>query len=179
MALYQSHSLARNSFAQDAIALATAGFTATGLDLAPTAVKSAEKWLANLSYGQPFSENFPGSVDFRCGNFFDEHKTHAGEYDLVFDCTFLCALNPEAYAKWSDAMSKIIKKGGELVTLIFPIGKSTPTGPPYPMSTDLVESLLSREFDRISMRDPLPQNLSHMPGNGFNATSALACWQRK
>ena len=159
--------------------MATVGFTATGLDLAPTAVKNANNWLKNISDGRPFSEKFPGSVDFRCGNFFDEHKINAGQYDLIFDCTFLCAIHPDAYAKWSAEMSKLIKKGGELVTLIYSIGKSAPGGPPYPMSTELVSSLLSVQFNQISMENPLPKELQHMTSNGFNVTIALACWRRK
>ena len=166
--------------AYDAVALAAAGFNATGLDLSPTAVKSAVKWLENLSDGHPFAGKlFSGSATFRCGNFFDEHKTNAAAYDFIFDCTFLCAIHPESHAKWAEEMSKLIKKGGELVTLIFPIGKKEPSGPPFPMSTELVSGLLSKTFDQISMSNPLPKELLHMPDNPFSATSALACWRRK
>ena len=169
----------KHFFTQDAIALATVGFTATGLDLAPTAVKNANNWLANITDGRPFSEKFPGSVEFRCGNFFDEHKINFGHYDLIFDCTFLCAIHPDAYIKWSEEMAKLIKKGGELVTLIYPINKKILTGPPYPMSTELVSGLLSSNFDLVSMRNPLPKELHHLTSNRLNVTSALACWRRK
>lgn len=158
--------------------MAAAGFNATGLDLAPTAVKSAEKWYKNLPDGHSFAGKLAGSAVFRCGNFFDEHKKHAGEYDLIFDCTFLCALHPDVRIKWGKQMATLTKKGGELVTLIFPICKRT-GGPPYAMTTTLVSGLLDEWFECVSIVDPLPKDLAHMMDNPFSATSALARWRRR
>ena len=161
--------------------MAAAGFDATGMDLVPAAVKSAEEWYTNLPDGHALGGKLPGSVDFRCGNFFDEHKEHTGEYDLVFDCTFLCALNPATYAKWAEEMALITKKGGELVTLIFPIGKKSPDGPPYAMTPELLEGLLGEWFECVSMVNPLPDELSHkiLSKKGVGFASALAVWRRK
>jgi len=37
------------------------------------------------------------------------------------DCTFLCAIPPEQRARWAERCDELVRPGGELVTLIFPV----------------------------------------------------------
>jgi len=43
-------------------------------------------------------------------------------YVQVYDLTFFCALPPESRSMWAKRMKEIIEPGGELVTVVFPIG---------------------------------------------------------
>lgn len=77
-------------------------------------------------------------------------------FDIIWDYTFLCAMPPEFREKWAKNMRRLIAPDGELVTLIYPLGVSSPRcfsradrgageyegGPPYAMSRELVSSLL-------------------------------------
>ncbi|KAL0487967.1 thiol methyltransferase [Acrasis kona] len=95
------------------------------------------------------------------------------KFDLIFDYTFLCAMIPENRDKWADTYARIIKPGGELVTLIFPLSKPPP-GPPHQINFDLVSSLLTpRGFVNIESRactESVPSRL----GNEW-----LAIWVKK
>jgi hypothetical protein len=36
----------------------------------------------------------------------------------VYDCTFLCAIDPTRRQEWAKQMSKLIRPGGEIVSLV-------------------------------------------------------------
>ena len=50
-----------------------------------------------------------------CENFFD----HKGQYDLIIEQTFFCAINPELRKKYAEHMHKLLKPKGKLVGLLF------------------------------------------------------------
>lgn len=115
-----------------------AGFDATGLDISPTAAEAANQYLT--SGGE-------GTIDAsKCrvlpGDFF----VHDAQYDLVYDCTFLCALDPSQRAAWAKQCKALLLPEGELVTLIFPVVEPPyEGGPPHCMSVELVRDLLAAE----------------------------------
>jgi hypothetical protein len=61
-------------------------------------------------------------------NFFD----HDGQYDLILEQTFFCALDPKLRQDYANHIFKLLKKGGKLVGLYFCF-KDRPMnqGPPY------------------------------------------------
>ncbi len=61
-------------------------------------------------------------------NFFD----HVGQYDLIFEQTFFCALDPKLRKDYAKHMFSLLKTGGKLVGLYFCF-KDRPMnqGPPY------------------------------------------------
>ena len=84
--------------------------------------------------------------------------------------------------------SKLLKPGGRVISLVFPIESSMRTsaiqlvryymaGPPYTISTALVEQLLNAEADyeteHCSAEHP------HLAGNPMGATSALLVLKKK
>lgn len=110
----------------DVHALARKGFSATGLDVAPEAIAKAES-LQDTAY----------TTSLICGDFF----THAlPTFDLVFDYTFFCALPPSLRSQWGARTASLIKPGGRLLTLAYPLATeemaSNPeaSGPPFPVS---------------------------------------------
>ena len=96
-------------------------------------------------------------------------------FDLIYDCTFLCAIPPERREEWAVVMERNLASGGELVTLIFPVvpGRSDSAdpalsegampgggGPPWRMTVPLVQGLcegvglvLVGEVERVSDED--------------------------
>lgn len=84
---------------------------------------------------------------------FFTHAPEAGPYDLVYDCTFLCAIPPARRSEWAAQMSRLVRPGGEIVSLVFPIGNFE-GGPPFALSTSIVESLLEPVgFEKVSLTE--------------------------
>ncbi|CAK0788123.1 unnamed protein product [Prorocentrum cordatum] len=156
--------------------LARAGYEATGLELAPTAVQAAREHLG----GQP-------DAHVQGGDFFD-FDPGAG-FDLVYDCTFLCAIPPERRADWAAKIEQLLRPGGELVALIFPCFPDGPDpadapdtaggaggGPPYAMSPRLVERLLAgRRLARLSLEAVPAERLARRVSR---AGEFVGRWQR-
>lgn len=44
---------------------------------------------------------------------------------VAYDYTFLCALEPAARERWASQYAKIVKPGGQLLTVVFPIDGRT------------------------------------------------------
>lgn len=97
------------------------------------------------------------------------------KFDLVYDYTFLCALDPMLRQTWASTMQRLVKPDGELVTLIFPLG-TYEGGPPYAMSVDLVRGLLeSVGFEAVYL-EPVAPTLSHSDRSG---KEVLGRWRLK
>jgi SAM-dependent methyltransferase len=95
----------------DAIAFAAFGYHAVGMDLSDTAVKEAQLVAAERQ------DEVTGTLEFSVGNFFE----HQGQYDVIWDLTFLCAINPAAREAWAKQMKALLSPQGVLLTYIFPI----------------------------------------------------------
>ena len=64
-------------------------------------------------------------------NFFD----HDGQYDLIIEQTFFCALDPSLRVNYIDKMKSLLKDDGKLVGLLFDF-RLTDEGPPFGGSAD-------------------------------------------
>lgn len=51
-------------------------------------------------------------------------------------CSFLCAMPPSMRPQWASRMAEIIKPGGVLVALMFPLEEKE-GGPPFGLSVDV------------------------------------------
>lgn len=111
--------------------LLSQGFTnITVIDIAPTLVaKLQEKF-----------KNYP-NIKIVLGDFF----AHKGQYDLVIEQTFFCALPPIMREKYVLEMHKILKEKGLLVGLLF--DKTFESGPPFGGSKTEYEQLFKNYFD--------------------------------
>jgi len=156
----------------DVIEMAKIGYAAVGLDIAPTAVESATRYNQETLAAAGL-ERWPGSAAFSTDDFFDLEPTGGG-FDLIYDYTFLCAIDPSMREKWASCMRKLIKpQGGELITLIFPLGDYA-GGPPHAMSKELVSSLLVPQGFEATYMEPADPSLSH-PGR--ENKEILARWR--
>ena len=162
--------------AYDALALAEHGYDAVvAIDLSPAACEAAREEL------KASGSAAAGRVEVRCGDFF---AIESGEtFDLIWDCTFLCALDPTVRERWAAQMRSLLAPQGELLTCVFPIGDRE-GGPPYAMSVPLVRSLLEPcGLKAAAVKDDLPLEEQHRrPGDELSSVlargTALVSWQQ-
>jgi SAM-dependent methyltransferase len=111
--------------------LLSQGFTnITLIDIAPTLVENLQKKF----------KKYP-NIKIVLGDFFE----HKGQYDLVIEQTFFCALPPTMREKYVVEMHKILKAKGLLVGLLF--NKTFESGPPFGGSKAEYEELFKDYFD--------------------------------
>ena len=160
--------------AWDALALAASGYTVEAWDIAPTAVSSANE-LVNEA------PDLRSRVNVTCRDFFDA-KSDAAMFDLVWDCTFLCALPKSAREAWAQRSSALLKRGGTLISCVFPIlPPSHPkvlsgSGPPFAVNVALVRGLLEPHgfvLDETQSVFDLPESEQHLPGKMPDVKSGL------
>ena len=163
--------------AYDAIALAEHGFDSViAVDLSPAACAAAREEIAtyyNADHGNSTA------INVICADFFDLE----GQYDFIWDNTFLCALDPSTRERWALKMKELLKpETGELITCVFPIGERE-GGPPFALSVPLVKSLLEPVgFQSTLVQDQLPLEQQHRrPGDPLESVltrgSALVTWR--
>eukprot|EP01038_Epipyxis_sp_PR26KG_P013412 gene13412-17986_t len=165
----------------DVTALASNNRYVVGIDMSQAAVTSGINRLNDIvKDGFIYSHQ----IEFICGSFFDlETNDETMLFDFVYDYTFLCALDPSIRKDWALKMSQLLKPGGELLTLIFPIKKdeSDVSGPPFRVTMeDYSNLLLPVGFDCLECR-LLPSELCHPDRDGgppkFWAT-AIGYWKK-
>ena len=81
------------------------------------------------------------------GDFFN----HTGQYDLILEQTFFCALDPSLRTNYVQKMSELLKENGKLVGLLF--GVQFPNNPPFGGSREEYLSLFSDTF-KINLLEP-------------------------
>lgn len=145
-----------------------------GLEVSATAQAACAAYLADTGADA-------AGATCAAGDFF----AHRGQYDLVYDCTFLCAIPADRRVEWAAQMAALLKPGtGELVTLIFPVkdGPGDPadgevgSGPPFRMSPRLVDQLLltpAGHFTKIAC-ERVPEAMVARPFAG----EYIARWAR-
>jgi SAM-dependent methyltransferase len=102
----------------------------TVIDIAPTLV-------ANLK--TKFKDN--PNINIVLGDFFE----HQGEYDLIIEQTFFCALPPTMRQKYVWKMHQLIAKEGKISGLLF--NRAFESGPPFGGSKEEYTLLFNASFD--------------------------------
>ncbi|KAJ6420405.1 hypothetical protein OIU84_027863 [Salix udensis] len=95
----------------DVVAMACSERYVVGLDFSHTANEKA----VELSSSSPNSSYFT----FLKEDFFTWQPPEL--FDLIFDYTFFCAIEPEMRSRWACRVQEMLKPDGELVTLMFPV----------------------------------------------------------
>ncbi|KAL0382004.1 UNVERIFIED_CONTAM: putative thiol methyltransferase 2 [Sesamum calycinum] len=115
----------------DVVAIASAERHVVGVDLSDNAIKRATE----LSSRSPNAEHFT----FLKTDFFTWCPTQL--FDLIFDYTFFCAIEPGLRSQWARKIRDLLKPDGELITLMFPVDDHE-GGPPYKVSVADYEEVL-------------------------------------
>ncbi|KAF9456878.1 S-adenosyl-L-methionine-dependent methyltransferase [Collybia nuda] len=142
------------------------GLNTTGLDLSETAIEVAKGKLAA-------QETPPkGNVTFSVGDFFALKLVEEEKVDIIYDCAFFVAIPPSLRPNWSRQMASLIKSGGYLITMIFPIDPLSDVGPPYSVKSSSYHEHLDGNFVKVVDRE---SELS-LPGRA--GRERIAVWRR-
>lgn len=133
----------------DVLLLASLGYDCYGLDASQTAIDAAAKHRNESQnddrYSPYDSKVGSGESKFLVRDFFKDdflEQTNGGQFDVIFDYTFLCALPPEMRPSWAKRMSELLASDGHLICLEWPLGKPpTDGGPPHGLTSNLYTQL--------------------------------------
>jgi methyl halide transferase len=75
------------------------------------------------------------------GDFFE----HTGQYDLIIEQTFFCAIDPQLRTNYIEKMHALLRPNGKLVGLLFQF-PLTQAGPPFGGSKEEYINLFSEKF---------------------------------
>jgi len=82
-----------------------------------------------------------------CEDFFE----HEGEYDLIIEQTFFCAINPMRRQQYCEKMQRLLGKGGKIAGLLF--NRQFPhDGPPFGGDATNYQSLFSSYFSHLEIK---------------------------
>ncbi|XP_002983430.2 thiocyanate methyltransferase 1 isoform X1 [Selaginella moellendorffii] len=116
----------------DVLALASPSRHVVGLDISETALERAKELASKNTTTQKY-------VEFKAVDFFSYSEPKP--FDLIFDYTFFCALEPSLRPAWAKKMAELLARDGELLTLMYPVGDHE-GGPPYAASPKAYEAVL-------------------------------------
>ena len=127
----------------DVLTLAQRAEVVVGLEVAPTAQRRFDSLAAGVET--------TGSATVVVADFFDFEPE--ARFDVIWDYTFLCALDPARRQAWAARVDALLAPDGELWTLIFPVHPVplNPGRPPHPMSPELLRALLEPTFAAIEL----------------------------
>ncbi|KAL6904898.1 S-adenosyl-L-methionine-dependent methyltransferase [Trichoderma evansii] len=148
----------------DVLLLSSLGYDVVGLDYSPRALSAArenQKMALDDGKYKSFEEGVEcGRVTWVSGDFFGD-KWEGGEgsegtqkFDLIYDYTFLCALQPSERPKWAKRMSQLLAPSGQLICLEYPSGKPLSLqGPPWGVWPEVYEALLANPGEPVEYTD--------------------------
>jgi methyl halide transferase len=130
--------------------LLSLGFTNISiLDIAPKALAALE---------ERFKTHIGKTLHLIHADFFD----HQGQYDLIIEQTFFCALNPKLREKYVQQMFLLLKDQGKLAGLLF--DTHFPDGPPFGGNRKDYQPLFETHFS-IKTLEPCYNSIAPRMGN--------------
>jgi len=119
----------------EAVYLMEQGFTnITVIDIASTVIEALQQKYSNQS-----------SIQFIEANFFNWE----GQYDLILEQTFFCAIDPTLRGQYAKHMSSLLKPNGKLVGLLF--NRAFEASPPFGGDLESYQQLFEPYFSFKTM----------------------------
>jgi SAM-dependent methyltransferase len=135
--------------AHEAAYLLENGFTNVSvIDISPTLVQSIL---------QKFEKYAGKELTVICGDFF----RHFGQYDIILEQTFFCALSPDLRKQYVEKMHSLLAENRKLVGLLF--DKVFESNPPFGGSKNEYEELFSKYFE-IETMEPCTNSIPPRAG---------------
>lgn len=129
-------------YGHDARRLAEAGCRVTGLDIAESAVKAARLFNAGVE-----------GLEFVQGDLFD--PALPGGYDLVWEHTCYCAIQPGQRADYVAAVHRLLVEKGRLLGVFFIDTELPPgEGPPFETTVEEVKERFGGGFRLVGEKAP-------------------------
>lgn len=113
------------------------GFTATGLDIAPSAIPLAESKSADAA----------GQLSFRRGDFLRDEPFDV--FDWVFEHTLFCAIDPTERPAYVAAAARWLKPDGQFLAIHY-LDPEHPDGPPFGVTRTELEAAFSPAFSLLN-----------------------------
>ncbi len=135
----------------DARLLAAHGHAVWGFDFSPTAIAEARR-LAPPAPSAPGGTTGP-RLTFEQRDIFELPGAYPGFFDLVWEYTCFCAIEPARRAEYVEAVRRILKPAGLLAGLFYPLREGG-GGPPFPTSQDEVRRLFEPRFTFLEAAPP-------------------------
>ena len=118
----------------DVRALSTRENHVLGIDLAPSAIEKANA--------------FPkvGNEEYRLADLFTLPAEWNGRFDVIFEHTCFCAIDPLRRADYLEAITRLLKPGGRFIAIFFLNPDNDDEGPPFPVNAEELEELFGPSF---------------------------------
>ncbi|KAJ5082822.1 hypothetical protein N7532_011865 [Penicillium argentinense] len=171
----------------DVLLLASFGFDAYGLEYSTTAIEACKNEEAeNHSWYRVRDQKIgQGKVTFVQGDFFNDAWLQQigvplNAFDIIYDYTFFCALEPSLRPKWALRHTQLLapSPAGNLICLEFPRQKDPKAaGPPYAAPSETYVEHLSHPGENIPYNDQgiIKQDPLRAPSKG--GLERVAYWQ--
>jgi SAM-dependent methyltransferase len=104
----------------DAVIAAQKGYDTTAIDFSSAATEYAEKLAAENRV----------NIQFLKEDIFTLNDTYNLSFDIVYEYTTYCAINPSRREEFAYRISSLVKKGGRFITVLFPVDDRD-GGPPF------------------------------------------------
>lgn len=133
-------------------AFAEAGYEVTAIDFAPFAVDRAQRMAGpllarNILQGDFFEYDFP-----------------AGEFDVIYERSFVCSFTPDRRQAYRDRVAQLLKYRGLLLGYYYYNKPSVLEGPPYGFAWGTADELFSRYF-LLTKDQPVADSLPIFAGH--------------
>jgi len=118
----------------DVRALSTPQNHVLGIDLAPFAIEKAR--------------SFPkvGNEEYQLGDLFALPPALDGKFDVVFEHTCFCAIDPARRTDYVEAVVRLLAPGGRFIAIFFLNPDNDDEGPPFPVNAEELEKLFGVDF---------------------------------
>jgi methyl halide transferase len=142
----------------DVRAWARAGYAVTGLDLAPSAIRSARQRTAAAGL----------KAEFQLANFLEMKP--AEPFDWIFEHTLFCAIDPARRGEYVEAVLRWLKPGGQFLAVHYMLRGMD--GPPYGATQ---EELMERFLPHFELKQGfVPRSYPNRTG-----LELMLWWQRR
>lgn len=127
----------------DAREFARHGFQVTAVDFSPSAVQEMER------LSEP---NAP--MNILQHDLFTLPQSMNESFDYVLEYTCYCAIDPKRHAEFADLVARLLRSGGQYISLAFPLSHHT-DGPPFAVSVPEMLGLFDeRNFKLVERKKP-------------------------
>ena len=121
-------------FGYDARTLSTSANHVIGIDLAPFAIVKARS-LPKVAH-----------EEYLVADLFTLPAEFDSQFDIVFEHTCFCAIEPKMRANYVEAIVRILRPGGTMLAIFFLNPDHNENGPPYGISRAELDELFEPQF---------------------------------
>ncbi len=133
-------------YGHDVIELARRGLVAVGIDYVTDAVEAARE--AAQQAGMSARALFLDQDIFALGS------EHDGSYDLFFEQTCYCAIDPGRRDEYAALAARLVAPGGLLLFVVYPVDGHQ-GGPPFAIDSSEIGPRFIRDFELLQMGPPV------------------------